>query len=115
MERQSRSSIDFHENRDAIPTRLFSIWRLHIQREVGMPQVVELASESEGFSLKHGGLKPAGGFADGRVTASRMADQSASADSPFATSFRDCPAFECFPANTYVEHGNKIDDEPFGS
>ena len=40
---------------------------------------------------------------------------SALADSPFATSLRDCPAFECFPANTYVEHGNKIDDEPFGS
>ena len=58
-----------------------------------MPQVVELASESEGFSLEHGGLQPAGGFADGRVTASRMADQSASADSPFATSFRDCLAF----------------------
>ena len=58
----------------------------HIQREVGMPQVVELASESEGFSLEHGGLQLAGGFADGRVTANRMADQSASADSPFATS-----------------------------
>ena len=54
---------------------------LHLEREVGMPQVVELASESEGFSLEHGGLQPAGGFADGRVTASRMADQSASADS----------------------------------
>ena len=45
----------------------------------------------------------------------RVPNQSASADSPFATSLRDCPAFECFPANTYVEHGNKIDDEPFGS
>ena len=39
----------------------------HIQREIGMPQVVELASESEDFSLEHGGLQPAGGFADGRV------------------------------------------------
>ena len=54
---------------------------LHIEREVGMPQVVELVSESEGFSLEHGGLQPAGGFADGRVTASRRADQSVSADS----------------------------------
>ena len=44
---------------------------LHIQREVGMPQVIELASESERFA-EHGRLQPASGFADGRVAARRM-------------------------------------------
>ena len=42
---------------------------LHLQREVGMPQVVELASESERFA-EHGGLQPASGFADRRVAES---------------------------------------------
>ena len=41
---------------------------LHIEREVGMSQVVELASEAEGFA-EHGGLPPVAGGASRQITA----------------------------------------------